>query len=83
MGILELLNERLGLYARYGQLDPDICPTFRSYTWDLEKVTLGAVWHFSKMHQLQIEYEFNEEDAKGAADEVDNDILRVEWQTLF
>ncbi|OGX16166.1 MAG: hypothetical protein A2166_06365 [Omnitrophica WOR_2 bacterium RBG_13_41_10] len=83
MGILKLLNKKLDLYARYGQLNLDIGPTFNSYTWDLEQATLGAIWYFNKMNQIQIEYEFNGEDTKGAAGEVDNDILRMEWQTLF
>ncbi|MFA5119175.1 MAG: hypothetical protein WC695_10105 [Candidatus Omnitrophota bacterium] len=83
MGILKPCNGKLGIYARYGRLNPDIGATSRSYSWDLQQVTMGGIWHFNKNNQLQIEYELNDEDTQGAAGDVDNDMLRIEWQTLF
>lgn len=84
MGILKVLNKKLDLYGRYGELNPDIPATTRSKTWDLDQMTFGGIWHFNKVTQLQVEYEFNEQgDLPAGTSQVDNDMLRVKWQTDF
>ncbi|MFA5389168.1 MAG: hypothetical protein WC312_05370 [Candidatus Omnitrophota bacterium] len=76
-------SKKLDLYARYSSLDPDISPAPSSYTWDLNQATLGAIWNFNKMTRLQGEYEFNGEEPGAGTGKVDNDMLRIEWQTDF
>lgn len=85
MGILTGVAKKMDFYARYSQLNPDIDATSSSYTWDLDQTTLGAIWYFdnNKSTQLQLEYELNGEDPGLGVDEVNNNILRLEWQTKF
>ncbi|MGA1791830.1 MAG: hypothetical protein ACMUIM_10105 [bacterium] len=83
IGVLNMLNKKMDLYARYCQLSPDIALTASSYTWELDQTTLGVIWHLCKTVQFQAEYELNGETPPAGTEEVDNDIVRIEWQAKF
>ncbi|MFC1479359.1 hypothetical protein ACFL6F_02075 [Planctomycetota bacterium] len=83
MVISRLADNKLDLYTRYSQLNLDIDVSPDSQTWDLQQLTLGVVWHLAGTSQLQLEYDLNTEDLPSGTDSVNNNIIRLEWQTTF
>jgi len=71
-------DKTFNVYARYGEVIPDVTATAKSYTWKLKQTVAGCVYYFTKSLWLQTEGEVNDENPPAGIDKVKNNVIFTE-----
>lgn len=71
------------VYVRYAAINNDITPTDKQLTWPTEQLTFGVVQPIRKGVWAELNYEKNMERTGAGAQDVDNDILFLEFFSGF